>query len=344
MQDHGLENLPGSGPLPDSRKFASDQLVRWCPGCGDYAVLATVQKVLASLDIPREKYAFISGIGCSSRFPYYMNTYGFHSIHGRALPIATGVKCANPELQVWVATGDGDALSIGGNHFIHTLRRNVDLKVILFNNRIYGLTKGQISPTSEFGKKTKSTPWGSIEYPINPVTMALASEATFVARGIAADVTGLTEIISRAAKHHGSAFVEVFQNCVVFNNGAWKEIEDKATREDRIVRLHHGKPLIFGSEKNKGIRLKGFSPEVVEFTPGQPPKDLMVHDEKAVSPHIAYLLSKMDEAECPIPVGVFRAVRQPTLHELMEDQIIKARQAAPTDLQTVLNGSEEGGA
>ncbi|MCX5796014.1 MAG: 2-oxoacid:ferredoxin oxidoreductase subunit beta [Elusimicrobia bacterium] len=343
MQDHATESLPGSGPLPDSRKFASDQLVRWCPGCGDFAVLAVVQKVLASMDIPRNKYAFISGIGCSSRFPYYMNTYGFHGIHGRALPVATGVKCANPELQVWVATGDGDALSIGGNHFIHTLRRNVDLKVILFNNRIYGLTKGQLSPTSEFGKKTKSTPWGSIEYPINPINMALASEATFVARGMAADVPGMTEIISRAAKHHGTAFVEVLQNCVVFNNGAWKELEDKATREERIVRLQHGKPLIFGKEQNKGIRLRGMDPEVVEFPAGQPPKDLMVHDEKAESPHGAYLLSKMNETECPMPVGVFRAVRQPALHELMEEQIIKAKQAAPTDLQAVLNASEEGG-
>jgi len=344
MQEHGLENLSGSGPLRDSKQFASDQLVRWCPGCGDFAVLAIIQKVLASLDIPREKYAFISGIGCSSRFPYYMNTYGFHSIHGRALPIATGVKCANPDLQVWVATGDGDALSIGGNHFIHTLRRNVDLKVILFNNRIYGLTKGQLSPTSEFGKKTKSTPWGSIEYPINPVTMALASEATFVARGLAADVIGLTEIVSRAAKHQGAAFVEVFQNCVVFNNGAWKEVEDKASREERVVRLQHGKPLIFGKDRNKGIRLKGFDPEVVEFPPDRPPKDLVVHDEKAESPHMAYLLSKMSESELPVPVGVFRAVRQPTLHELMEEQIIKARQSAPTDLQAVLNNSEEAAA
>ena len=344
MQEHGLENLSGSGPLRDAKQFASDQLVRWCPGCGDFAVLAIIQKVLASLDIPREKYAFISGIGCSSRFPYYMNTYGFHSIHGRALPIATGVKCANPDLQVWVATGDGDALSIGGNHFIHALRRNVDLKVILFNNRIYGLTKGQLSPTSEFGKKTKSTPWGSIEYPLNPVTMALASEATFVARGLAADVAGLTEIVSRAAKHQGTAFVEVLQNCVVFNNGAWKEVEDKASREERVVRLQHGKPLIFGKDRNKGIRLKGFDPEVVEFLPDRPPKDLVVHDEKAESPHMAYLLSKMNETNHPVPVGVFRAVRQPTLHELMEEQIIKARQSAPTDLQAVLNNSEEAAA
>ena len=342
MQDHGLTNLPGAGPLRPAKEFASDQMVRWCPGCGDFAVLAVIQKVLAAQDIPREKYAFISGIGCSSRFPYYMNTYGFHGIHGRALPVATGVKCANPDLQVWVATGDGDALSIGGNHFIHTLRRNMDLKVILFNNRIYGLTKGQLSPTSEFGKKTKSTPWGSIEYPVNPVTMALASEATFVARGIANDVPGLTDIITRAAKHQGSVFVEIFQNCVVFNDGAWKEVEDKVLREERVVRLQHGKPLVFGKARNKGVRLKGFDPVVVEFEPGQPPKDLMVHDEKAASPHVAYLLSKMDETACPIPVGVFRAVRQPTFHELMEDQIIKARQAAPTELQAVLNGSEEG--
>ena len=339
--EHGITNLPGSGPARNPKQFASDQLVRWCPGCGDYAVLAAVQKVLAGLDIPREKYAFISGIGCSSRFPYYMNTYGFHGIHGRALPVATGVKCANPDLQVWVVTGDGDALSIGGNHFVHTLRRNVDLKVLLFNNRIYGLTKGQTSPTSEFGKKTKSTPWGSIEYPVNPVTMALASEATFVARAIAVDVAGLTDILARAARHQGSVLVEIFQNCVVFNDGAWKELEDKATREDRIVRLRHGEPLVFGKEKNKGIRIQGFNPEIVEFAPGQPPKDLVVHDEKAQSPHLAYLLSKMDDSRFPIPVGVFRAVRRPTLHELMEDQIAKARRSNPQDLQAVLAAVDE---
>ncbi|MDD5658258.1 MAG: 2-oxoacid:ferredoxin oxidoreductase subunit beta, partial [Elusimicrobia bacterium] len=301
--------LPPEAHTP--KHFASDQLVRWCPGCGDFAILAVVQKVLASLDIPREQYALISGIGCSSRFPYYMSTYGFHGIHGRALPVATGVKCANPRLQVWVATGDGDALSIGGNHFIHTLRRNVDLKIILFNNRIYGLTKGQLSPTSEFGKKTKSTPWGSIEYPVNPVTLALASEATFVARGLAADVPGLTDIVMRAARHQGSALVEVLQNCVVFNDGAWKELEDKTTREDRLVRLEHGKPLIFGKERDKGVRLKGLTPEVVEFPADRPPKDLLVHDERSESSHLACLLSKMSEHGCPIPVGVFRAVRQP---------------------------------
>jgi 2-oxoglutarate ferredoxin oxidoreductase subunit beta len=334
-----ITKLPPEAHNP--KHFASDQLVRWCPGCGDFAVLAAVQKVLASLDIPREQYAFISGIGCSSRFPYYMNTYGFHGIHGRALPVATGVKCSNPNLQVWVATGDGDALSIGGNHFIHTLRRNMDLKVILFNNRIYGLTKGQLSPTSEFGKKTKSTPWGSIEYPVNPVTMALASESTFVARGLAADVAGLTDIIMRAARHQGAALVEVLQNCVVFNDGAWKELEDKASREERIVRLEHGKPLIFGKSRDKGIRLKGFNPEVVEFAPGEPPKDLVVHDEKSQSPQMAYLLSKMSGPDLPIPMGVFRAVRQPAFHELMEDQIAKARQVKPTTLQAVLNGAEE---
>ncbi|HAM35471.1 MAG TPA: 2-oxoacid:ferredoxin oxidoreductase subunit beta [Elusimicrobia bacterium] len=327
--------------MRNPRLFASDQLVRWCPGCGDYAVLASVQKVLAGMDIPREKYVFISGIGCSSRFPYYMNTYGFHGIHGRALPIATGVKCANPDLQVWVATGDGDALSIGGNHFVHALRRNVDLKVLLFNNRIYGLTKGQTSPTSEFGKKTKSTPWGSIEYPVNPVSLALASEATFVARAVAADVAGLTDILARAARHQGSVLVEIFQNCVVFNDGAWKDVEDKAIREDRVLRLRHGEPLVFGVERDKGIRLKGFDPEIVEFAKGEAPQDLVVHDEKADSPHLAYLLSKLDDSRFPIPVGVFRAVRRPTLHELMDDQIDKAGKLKPQDLQAVLSASEE---
>ncbi|MBI5239271.1 MAG: 2-oxoacid:ferredoxin oxidoreductase subunit beta [Elusimicrobia bacterium] len=324
----------------DPKQFASDQTVRWCPGCGDYAVLAAVQKTLAALGIPREKYVFVSGIGCSSRFPYYMNTYGFHGIHGRALPVAAGVKCADPSLQVWVATGDGDALSIGGNHFIHTLRRNVDLKVLLFNNRIYGLTKGQLSPTSEFGKKTKSTPWGSIDFPVNPVALALAAEATFVARALAVDVAGLNEVLGRAARHQGLAFVEILQNCVVFNNGAWKEPEDRATREERVVRLRHGQPLVFGAAQNKGVRLRGSDPEAVAFPPGQPPQDLAVHDEK--SPHMAALLSRMGEGGLPLPVGVFRAVRRPALHELMEDQISKARQAAPTDLQAVLNSPQEG--
>jgi len=341
MPEHKTADLPGAGPVRAPKDFASDQMVRWCPGCGDFAVLAAVQKVLASLDVPREKYVFVSGIGCSSRFPYYMNTYGFHGIHGRAPAVATGVKCANPDLQVWVATGDGDALSIGGNHFIHTLRRNVDIKMILFNNRIYGLTKGQISPTSEFGKKTKSTPWGSIEYPVNPVSLALASEATFVARGIATDLAFLTELLTRAARHQGSALVEVFQNCVVFNDGAWREVDDKATREDRVVRLRHGAPLVFGKDQNRGIRLKGFDPEVVEFPPGRPPSDLTVHDEKADSPHLAYLLSKMDETRFPIPIGVFRAVRRPTLHELMEDQIAKARRSHPPDLQALLSSADE---
>lgn len=343
MQEHGITDLPGAGSARNAKQFASDQMVRWCPGCGDFAVLAAVQKVLANMNVPREKYVFVSGIGCSSRFPYYMNTYGFHGIHGRAPAIATGVKCANPDLQVWVATGDGDALSIGGNHFIHTLRRNVDIKMILFNNRIYGLTKGQTSPTSEFGKKTKSTPWGSIEYPVNPVSLALASEATFVARAVATDLPSLIEILTRAAQHQGSVLVEIFQNCVVFNDGAWTEVDDKATREERVVRLRHGEPLVFGKDSNRGIRLKGFDPEVVGFTKGSVPADLAVHDEKADSPHLAYLLSRMDAAQFPIPIGVFRAVRRPTLHELMEDQIAKARQISPPNLQALLNGGDEAG-
>src|SRR5579883_1452372 len=237
------------------KDFVSDQDVRWCPGCGDYAILAQVQKVMPELGVPRENIAFISGIGCSSRFPYYMNTYGFHTIHGRAPAIATGLKVSRPELMVWVVTGDGDGLSIGGNHLIHALRRNVDLKILLFNNRIYGLTKGQYSPTSELGKKTKSTPYGSTDQPINPIALALASEATFVARAIDTDLNRLGDILGRAAKHKGSALIEIFQNCIVFNDGAWNDVAEKATREEHNVDLVHGQPVVFGKNKDKGIRL-----------------------------------------------------------------------------------------
>src|SRR5579885_561366 len=243
-----LQRLPASGPIPalTRKDFTSDQMVRWCPGCGDFAILATVQKVLPTLGIPREDIVFISGIGCSSRFPYYMNTYGFHSIHGRVPTFATGLKLSNPKLQVWVVTGDGDGLSIGGNHLIHALRRNVDVKVLLFNNKIYGLTKGQASPTSEVGKKTKSTPQGSVDFPINPIALALASEATFVARTIDTDIPHFTKVLERAARHKGSAFIEIFQNCIVFNDGAWNDVSEKAVRDEHNVDLVHGQPLIFG--------------------------------------------------------------------------------------------------
>ena len=253
----------------DRKIFTSDQIVRWCPGCGDYSILAQMQKTMPEIcreqGIPRENVVVISGIGCSSRFPYYMNTYGFHSIHGRAPTFASGLKISRPELQVWVVTGDGDGLSIGGNHLIHALRRNIDLKILLFNNRIYGLTKGQYSPTSEQGKKTKSTPHGSVDYPLNPLCLALAAEATFVARTIDADTKHLAGILKRAAGHKGSAFVEIYQNCNIFNDGAFKSFADKKVRDDRTLVLEHGKPMVFGKERDKGIGIDGLKPVELEL-------------------------------------------------------------------------------
>ena len=261
------------------KDFQSDQEVRWCPGCGDYAILASVQKVMPELGIPKENIVFVSGIGCSSRFPYYMNTYGFHTIHGRAPAIATGLKTTRPDLQVWVITGDGDALSIGGNHFLHVLRRNVDVKILLFNNRIYGLTKGQYSPASELGKKTKSTPYGSIDAPLVPLQVALGANASFVARTVDVDPQHLQGVLHRMAAHKGSAIVEIYQNCPVFNDGAFDKLTDKATKHDATMRLEQGKPVVF-SGGTKGIRLNGFEPEVVTLGEnGVTEKDLLVWDE-----------------------------------------------------------------
>jgi len=334
MKDE-LETLPASGPVLQAKDFKSDQMVRWCPGCGDFAILATVQKVMPTLGVKRENTVFVSGIGCSSRFPYYMNTYGFHSIHGRAPTVATGVKCANPELQVWVVTGDGDGLSIGGNHLIHALRRNVDLKILLFNNRIYGLTKGQYSPTSELGKKTKSSPMGTIDAPLNPISVALASEASFVARAVDTDLPFLTDVLGRAARHKGSVFVEIFQNCIVFNDGAFDGVTGKEVRDEKTMKLAHGRPMIFGAKKDKGIKLKGLDYEVVTFDPANPPKDLLVHDE--TNPLMAQLLAHMG---APLPQGVIRAVERPPLHELMTAQIDQAKADKPADLQKLLRGPE----
>lgn len=289
------------------KDFVSDQTVRWCPGCGDYAILAQMQKVLPDLGIPREKIVFISGIGCSSRFPYYMNTYGIHSIHGRAPTLATGLKLANPELSVWVITGDGDGLSIGGNHLLHILRRNVDVNIILFNNRIYGLTKGQYSPTSLRGHKTKSSPMGSVEHSLNPLSVAIGAEATFVARTIDTNVKHMAEVLKRAAEHKGTSFVEVYQNCVIFNDKAWEYATDANVKEENILELEHGRPLIFGKNRDKGIRLKGLDPEVVSLD--QVSEDqLLVHNEYQVEPSLAYLLSRMRQPDFPEPVGVFRSV------------------------------------
>ncbi len=315
-------NAPADTLNLKPRDFKSDQEVRWCPGCGDYSILAQVQKVMPETGVPKENVVFISGIGCSSRFPYYMNTYGMHSIHGRAPAIATGVKVANPELDVWVVTGDGDGLSIGGNHLLHTIRRNVGLNILLFNNRIYGLTKGQYSPTSEFGKKTKSTPMGSVDHPIHPISVAIGAEVTFVARSVDVNVKHLVEVLRRAAAHKGTAFVEIYQNCNVYNDGAFSFATDREAKDDHLIYLEHGKPMIFGKNRDKGIRLNGMTPEVVDLEKtGISADDLLIHDEKAAEPTLAYLLSRMRYPEFPEPLGVFRAISTPTYESLVIGQI-----------------------
>ena len=310
-------------PVYTKKDFQTDQEIRWCPGCGDYAILAAVQAVFAELGVPREKFVFISGIGCSSRFPYYMNTFGFHTIHGRAPAIATGVKLVRPDLDVWVATGDGDSLSIGGNHTIHMLRRNVGLKVLMFNNKIYGLTKGQYSPTSEIGKKAKSTPFGSVDRPFSPLSLALGSEATFIARSVDVFQQHLKETLRKAAAHQGSAYIEILQNCNIFNDGAWETITEKEARSEQVVQLEHGKPLIFGKNRDKGIRLVGLDLEVVALGNGVTEKDLLVHDEHNPNPVYAFALSRMDSMPgFPTPIGVLRA-RQgvPRYEDLIQQQI-----------------------
>ncbi len=328
-------------PTLKPKDFASDQDVRWCPGCGDYSILAQVKKVLPTLGIPRERFLFVSGIGCSSRFPYYMETYGLHSIHGRALAIATGAKCANPDLQVWVVTGDGDGLSIGGNHLLHAIRRNVGMVVLLFNNRIYGLTKGQYSPTSEFGKKTKTSPLGSIDYPLRPLSVAIAAEATFVARAVDVDVKHLASVLSEAARHKGTAFVEIYQNCNIFNDGAFSYATDKGTKDDTVVYLQHGQPLVFGKERDKGIRLNGVIPEVVTLGNGVTEDDLLFHDEKMDDPSLAFLLSRMQTPAFPEPLGIFRRVQRPTYEDLMARQIADARaRVGSGDMTALLEGAD----
>src|SRR5437667_2697198 len=326
-----------AAPAKLTRKdFVSDQDVRWCPGCGDYAILAQVQKVFPELGIPKEKVVFISGIGCSSRFPYYMNTYGFHSIHGRAPAIATGLKVSRPDLMVWVVTGDGDGLSIGGNHLMHALRRNVDLKILLFNNRIYGLTKGQYSPTSELGKVTKSTPAGSADHPLNPLLLALGADATFIARTIDVEAKHQQDIIKRAAEHKGAAFVEILQNCNVYNDGAFASLTDKEIKADTQLVLEHGKPMIFGKNKDRGIRLKGLTPEVVTLGNGISTSDLLVHDEH--DPVLGFLLSRMAPPAFPTPIGVIRVAEKPTFDALMNYQIQDATaKAGEGDLEKLLH-------
>jgi len=321
---------------PTRKDFVSDQDVRWCPGCGDYAILAQVQKVMPELGVPRENVVFISGIGCSSRFPYYMNTYGFHSIHGRAPAIASGLKAFRPDLSVWVATGDGDALSIGGNHFLHVLRRNLDINILLFNNRIYGLTKGQYSPTSEQGKITKSTPFGSVDHPFHPISVALGADGTFVARGIDVEAKHLQDMIRRAHEHRGTGFIEILQNCNIFNDGAFADLTDKNVKADHQLVLEHGKPLIFGKNRDKGVRLREHALEVVALGNGIGESDLLVHDERNAA--LAFLLSSMEPPHFPTPIGVFRAVERPTYERTLANQLVAARQRqGKGNLEDLLN-------
>jgi 2-oxoglutarate ferredoxin oxidoreductase subunit beta len=325
---------------PLTRKdFASDLAVRWCPGCGDFAILSQVQKMLPELGVPRENIVFISGIGCSSRFPYYMNTYGIHSVHGRAPTLATGLKCARPELTIFVVTGDGDGLAIGGNHFLHALRRNIDINILLFNNRIYGLTKGQYSPTSEIGQKTKSSPDGSIENPINPIGVAIGAETSFIARTVANFQKHMAGVIHRAAKHRGATLVEIAQNCKIFNDGAWRHLTDPDTKVDQVLFLEHGKPMIFGKAGEKGIRLNGLTPEVVDVAEvGE--ENLLVHDETAAEPTLAYFLSRMGPPDFPTPVGVFRCIDKPVYDQALMAKVEAARANDPPGLDELFRQTE----
>lgn len=328
-------------PVLKATDFASDQDIRWCPGCGDYSILAQMKKMLPQLGLPLEDIVFISGIGCSSRFPYYMNTYGIHSIHGRAPAVATGLRVARPDLKVFLITGDGDSLSIGGNHFIHLLRRNVDLTLVLFNNRIYGLTKGQYSPTSPEGQVTKSTPMGSVDHPLNPISVALGAEAGFIARSVDSNIKHLAATLHRAALHRGTSVVEVYQNCNVFNDGAFSYAQDKATRADATVELEHGKPMIFGAKRDKGIRLNGFTPEVVDLSDGKiSHDDLLFHDEKADST-LVHILARMRHPQFPEPIGVLRDVDGIVFEDEVRGQITTAvEKRGHGDLNTLFSSGD----
>ncbi|HEX6311927.1 MAG TPA: 2-oxoacid:ferredoxin oxidoreductase subunit beta [Acidimicrobiia bacterium] len=320
------------------KDFQSDQEVRWCPGCGDYSVLTAVQLLMPDLGVRPEELVFVSGIGCSSRFPYYMNTYGVHSIHGRAPAIATGIALARPDLSVWVITGDGDGLSIGGNHLIHALRRNVNLTILLFNNQIYGLTKGQYSPTSEVGKLTKSSPFGSLDYPFNPVSVALGAEASFVARTHDMDRKHMQETFRRAHQHRGSAFVEIYQNCNVFNDGAFEQILAKDKRPEMLIQLEHGRPVRFGPEGQHGVMLNEFGEARVVDVADVGEDALLVHDEHRPDPTLAFALSRLaDQPTVPTPVGVFRDVERPVYEELVSQQLVSAQdRSGPGELRALI--------
>jgi 2-oxoglutarate ferredoxin oxidoreductase subunit beta len=328
-------------PKYTKKDFQSDQEVRWCPGCGDYAILNAIQQVFPTLGIPREKFVIVSGIGCSSRFPYYMNTFGFHTIHGRAPAVATGLKLANPDLSVWVITGDGDGLSIGGNHLIHALRRNIDLKILLFNNRIYGLTKGQYSPTSELGKVNKSAPFGTVDQPINPISLALASEATFIGRSVAIYAKHLMQIFRDVAAHKGSVFLEIFQNCNVYNDKTFSNVTERDVRDDQNVLLEHGKPLLFGKENKRGLVFQDHKMRAATIgEDGVTEKDVIVHDETDAS--LAYMLSRLGPPDMPTPMGIFRRVSMPTLGQRVYDQINQARKKLGSgDLKKLIYTSDK---
>ncbi|UUY49266.1 2-oxoacid:ferredoxin oxidoreductase subunit beta [Streptomyces yangpuensis] len=339
-----LSLVPKAESKQSMKDFKSDQEVRWCPGCGDYAVLAAVQGFMPELGLAKENIVFVSGIGCSSRFPYYMNTYGMHSIHGRAPAIATGLATSRRDLSVWVVTGDGDALSIGGNHLIHALRRNVNLKILLFNNRIYGLTKGQYSPTSELGKITKSTPMGSLDAPFNPVSLAIGAEASFVARTVDSDRKHLTEVLRRAADHPGTALVEIYQNCNIFNDGAFEVLKDKDQAREAVIRLEHGRPIRFGADDEKGVVRNEVTGdlEVVDVTPANEGR-VLVHDARAASPTTAFALSRLADPDTlhRTPIGVFRSVERPVYDTLMADQLDAAiDRSGKGDLGALLNGND----
>ena len=329
-------------PVTLTRKdFSSDQEVRWCPGCGDYSVLTAVQLLMPELGVRPENQVFVSGIGCSSRFPYYMNTYGIHSIHGRAPAVATGVALARPDLDVWVITGDGDGLSIGGNHLIHALRRNVNMTILLFNNQIYGLTKGQYSPTSEVGKVTKSSPFGSLDHPFNPISVAIGAEASFVARTHDMDRKHMQEVFRRAHEHRGAAFVEIYQNCNVFNDGAFEHITSRDKRAEMLVQLKHGEPMRFGAEQEYGVRLNEYGEAEVVNVADVGEDALLVHDEARHDPTVAFALSRLAETPTsPTPIGVFRAVQRPTYEAEVQSQLGAAQATrGPGDLRALIESA-----
>ena len=339
-----LSLVPKAEAKQSMKDFKSDQEVRWCPGCGDYAILAAVQGFMPELGLAKENIVFVSGIGCSSRFPYYMNTYGMHSIHGRAPAIATGLASSRRDLSVWVVTGDGDALSIGGNHLIHALRRNVNLKILLFNNRIYGLTKGQYSPTSEVGKITKSTPMGSLDAPFNPVSLAIGAEASFVARTVDSDRKHLTQVLREAAAHPGTALIEIYQNCNIFNDGAFEALKDKQQAEEAVIRLEHGKPIRFGTDLSKGVVRDPATGDlkVVPVTPSNEAQ-ILVHDAHASSPTTAFALSRLADPDTlhHTPIGVLRSVDRPVYDTQMADQLDTAiEQNGKGDLGALLAGGD----